>query len=331
MSVSTTKRGRRGFTLIELLVVIAIIAVLIALLLPAVQAAREAARRIQCVNNLKQMGLALQNYHDSLGSFPAGYYATSRFVDGATDTSKGWGWGTMILPMMEQGPLYNAANFSLNLEAAANTTVIATSLTAYLCPSDPASTSPFPVSDASGNPLAMMMASGYAACTGGDESDVVSGVNNDGLGRGIFYRNSRTRMADLTDGTSNTIAVGERAWSIANGVWAGSVTNAVIRRGPANRCPKTGSMFYSSAAMTLAHSHLLNSDTDADGGIDDFSSRHPGGGNFLFADGSVHFLKDVSRDGGKRSDGSSIYSPSSVTLQALGTRNGGEVISDQAY
>src|SRR5450432_3348481 len=102
--------NRRGFTLIELLVVIAIIAVLIALLLPAVQAAREAARRIQCVNNLKQIGLALHNYHDALGAFPMSYAARGKFVDGMTDTTPGWGWATMILPQMEQSPIFNAVN-----------------------------------------------------------------------------------------------------------------------------------------------------------------------------------------------------------------------------
>src|SRR5271157_1212209 len=104
---------RRGFTLIELLVVIAIIGMLIALLLPAVQAAREAAHRGSCVNNLKQMGLALQNYHDALGTYPMSYAARSRFIDGATDTAPGWGWAAMILPQMEQMNLFNAINFSL--------------------------------------------------------------------------------------------------------------------------------------------------------------------------------------------------------------------------
>src|SRR4051812_10772656 len=104
---------RRGFTLIELLVVISIIGVLIALLLPAVQAAREAARRASCINNLKQMGLALQNYHDTVGTFPMSYAARSKFTDGATDTASGWGWAAMILPQMEQSSVFNAVNFGL--------------------------------------------------------------------------------------------------------------------------------------------------------------------------------------------------------------------------
>src|ERR1700722_16594220 len=113
---------RRGFTLIELLVVISIIAILIALLLPAVQAAREAARRSQCINNLKQMGLALNNYHDALGAFPPGDIAASKFIDGETDTSPGWSWASMILSQLDQSPVYASINFSLAVQAPANTT-----------------------------------------------------------------------------------------------------------------------------------------------------------------------------------------------------------------
>ncbi len=114
----------RGFTLIELLVVIAIIAILIALLLPAVQAAREAARRVQCTNNLKQIGFALHNYHDALGTFPMGYAARGKFADGHSDTAPGWGWASMILPQLEQGPLFNAANMGLAVESPQNATVV---------------------------------------------------------------------------------------------------------------------------------------------------------------------------------------------------------------
>lgn len=320
----------RGFTLIELLVAIAIIAVLIAILLPAVQAAREAARRAQCVNNLKQMGLGLHNYHDAIGAFPMGYAARARFVDGATDTAPGWGWATMILPQIEQGPLFNAVNFGLAVESPQNSTVIRSTVTTYLCPSDLTS-GPFPVTDASGNVLATAAPSSYAASVGGNETDTATGINNDGLGTGVFYRNSRVRLADVTDGSSQTIAVVERAWSKANSVWAGAVTNGVIRRGSANACPTTGALFYPSATLVQAHCHLINANSDPDGGLDDTSSLHPGGANFLFADGSVHFLKNILGDAGTRPDGSTLYFLSDVAFQALATRNGGEVVSADAY
>ncbi len=145
----------RGFTLIELLVVIAIIAVLISLLLPAVQSAREAARRAQCVNNLKQMGIALHNYHDSLLIFPPGYIAASKFIDAETDTAPGWSWASMILPQLDQAPLYSSINVYLPIQAAANATATQTILSVFLCPSDQLpSSGTFPVTDGLGNPVA---------------------------------------------------------------------------------------------------------------------------------------------------------------------------------
>jgi prepilin-type N-terminal cleavage/methylation domain-containing protein/prepilin-type processing-associated H-X9-DG protein len=322
------KRG--GFTLIELLVVIAIIGALIALLLPAVQAAREAARRVQCVNNLKQMGLALHNYHDTLGAFPMGYAAQRPFRDGAADTTPGWGWGAMILAQLEQRPLFNQVNFVWAVEAPQNSTVVMTSLSTYVCPSD-LTDGAFAVTDALGNRLATATPSSYAACVGGNETDTVTGVNNDGLGRGVFFRNSSTRLADISDGASQTIALVERAWAKANGVWAGAVTNGVISRGRSNACPTAGAQFYPAAALTQAHCHLLNTNSDPDGGLDDCSSLHPGGANFLFADSSVHFLKSILGDSGRNPDGSPIYSPSGRVFQALATRNGGEVVSADSY
>ena len=323
-------RSRRGFTLIELLVVISIIAVLIGLLLPAVQAAREAARRVQCVNNLKQMGLALHNYHDTVGAFPMGYVARSRFVDGATDTAPGWGWGTMILPQLEQRVVFNAVNFSLSVEAPQNVTAVVSMLTTYICPSDQTN-GPFTVLDASGNVLATAAPASYAACVGGNESDTATGINNDGLGRGIFFRNSGCRVADITDGTSQTIAIEERAWAKAEGIWAGAVSNGTVRRGPLNSCPTTGALFYPAATLVQAHCHMLNTNSDADGGLDDASSFHPGGGNFLFADGSVHFLKNILADAGTLASGATVYSPAQVVFQALATRSGGEVIPGDSY
>ena len=323
-------RLRRGFTLIELLVVIAVIAVLIGLLLPAVQAAREAARRVQCVNNLKQMGLALQNYHDAVGVFPMGYAAGRvKVVNGSGDTAPGWAWGAMILPQLEQSAAFNAVNFDLAADRAANSTAIGLTVSIYLCPSDPTA-GPFPVLDAAGNRLAVAAPSSYAACVGGDETDAATGLNNDGVGTGILYRNSRTRIADVTDGTSHTILVGERAWSITNGVWAGAIAFGTTRRGPANRCPATGAPFYPAATLVQAHCHLMNTNSDGDGGLDDFSSRHPGGGNFAFADGTVRFLKEVPQDAGE-GPGGPVYTPPGLIFQALGTRAGGEVVGPEGY
>jgi len=312
------------------LVVIAIISVLIALLLPAVQAAREAARRTQCLNNFKQVGLALHHYHDAVEAFPMGYAAWGKFIDGATDTNAGWGWGTMILPQVEQAPLYNSVNFGLPMGSAQNTTVIRSMITTYLCPSDLIQGA-FPVSDGSGNILAIAAPSSYAASVGGNETDTATGINNDGRGAGMFFRNSRIRLADLTDGSSQTIAIVERAWSKANGVWAGALSHGTIRRGAQNGCPTTGALFYPAATLVQAHCHLINTNSDPDGGLDDCSSLHPGGANFLFADGSVHFLKNILGDAGARPDGTPIYYPADVAFQALATRSGGEVVSADAY
>ncbi|HKI18438.1 MAG TPA: DUF1559 domain-containing protein, partial [Isosphaeraceae bacterium] len=190
---------------------------------------------------------------------------------------------------------------------------------------------PFPVTDASGNVLAIAAPSSYAASVGGNETDTASGINNDGLGTGVFFRNSRIRLADIIDGTSQTVAVVERAWSKANGVWAGAVTNGTIHRGSQNGCPTTGALFYPAATLIQAHCHMINTNSDPDGGLDDCSSLHPGGANFLFADGSVHFLKNILGDAGTRPDGSTIYYPSDMAFQALATRSGGEVISSDAY
>jgi len=322
----------RGFTLIELLVVIAIIAVLIALLLPAVQSAREAARRIQCVNNLKQIGLALHNYHDALSILPPGYIAASKFIDGETDTAPGWSWASMILPQLDQAPLYSSINVSLPIQAAANTTATQTILSAFLCPSDqlPAGGT-FPVTDGLGNTVAPVAPSSYAASTGSDAADVALGLNCDGSGNGLFFRNSGVRIAAITDGTSQTIAILERAWGDTEGTWTGAVAGGFVLRGPFNPCPGSAFATYLAPCLVLAHCHLLNTNADTDSGLDDPSSFHPTGANALFTDGSVHFLRNVTGDAGVNPDGSTRYTPSSLILQALGTRAGGEVVSSDSY
>jgi prepilin-type N-terminal cleavage/methylation domain-containing protein/prepilin-type processing-associated H-X9-DG protein len=311
---------RTAFTLIELLVVVAIIGLLISLLLPAVQKVREAANRSKCQNNLKQIGLALHHYHDSHLSFPPGYLATSPYVDGAKDTTPGWGWGAFLLPYLEQDNVFHRIQFALPIQDPQNAAAIQTVLKVYLCPSDNTPEAAFPVMHGLGKTICLAAPTSYAACVGGDETDT---TGPDGLG--VFYRNSRTRIADIADGTSTTLLIGERAWSNANGIWAGAIVRGVIVRGQENPCqPVVPGASYPAATLILAHSHLNNALLDPDGsaGMDDFGSRHQGGSNFVFADGSVHFLRSVASD---NPDGS--YTPDGLIFQALGTRANGEVVA----
>jgi prepilin-type N-terminal cleavage/methylation domain-containing protein/prepilin-type processing-associated H-X9-DG protein len=292
--------SRKAFTLIELLVVVAIISILLGLLLPAVQKVREAANRMKCQNNLKQMGLACHQYHDTHKSFPPGYVASVSYPD----TTPGWGWAAFLLPYLEQENLYRQIDFRQPVE---KSTAVRTVLPIFLCPSDSPPPDEFPLTDATFTQLCTSAASSYAATVGQDASEV------DGpTGDGVFYRNSKTRIADIPDGTSQTVLLGDRAWSQTNGIWAGAPNGAICRPGQANVWPNaTGS----AQALILVHNNWINITTDADGGLDDFSSNHPGGVNLLFADGSVHFLHSITSDGTERR-----------AFWALGTRACGEVI-----
>jgi prepilin-type N-terminal cleavage/methylation domain-containing protein len=313
-------KRRTGFTLIELLVVIAIIGVLAALLLPAVQQSREAARRMSCKNNLKQIGLAMQNYQDAHKVFPPGYLSGQIYVDGATDTSPGWGWATCILPFVEGGTLYSAANLSVPIQDPQNATVIQGIVPTFLCPSDIVEPAPFTVPDAFGNPVALAAPTSFAACCGNDDSDTT-----DETGNGIFYRNSSTSPADITDGLSTTIMVGEKAWSNANGIWPGAMSGAVLLRGSLNPCaPNVPGITNPASTLVLSHAHLNNALADPDGGagLDDFSSQHVVGSNFVFADGSVHFIHNIAANNPDES-----YSGDGLAFQALGTRAGREPVS----
>jgi prepilin-type N-terminal cleavage/methylation domain-containing protein/prepilin-type processing-associated H-X9-DG protein len=307
---------RRAFTLIELLVVIAVIGTLIGLLLPAVQKVREAASRITCQNNLKQIGLALHNYHDAHQSFPPGYQALASFSDGATDTAPGWGWGAFILPYIEQDNVYRQLNLGQSVQ---NSPAIQTMIKAYVCPSDITPGASFPLPDGFGNAICLAAPTSYAACCGSDASET-TGLT----GLGVFYRNSRIRIADISDGTSDTILIGEKAWSNANGIWGGAIPGGVIMRGENNPCqPDIPGAWFPASTLVLSHAHLNNALVDPDGsaGMDDFGSRHLGGSNFVFVDGSVHFLRSIPTD---NSDGS--YTADGLIFQALATRSTGEVV-----
>jgi prepilin-type N-terminal cleavage/methylation domain-containing protein/prepilin-type processing-associated H-X9-DG protein len=298
-------RRRRGFTLIELLVSIAIIGILIGLLLPATQKIREAAARNQCANNLRQLGIACHEHHDSHGSFPPGYAASVPYPD----TSPGWGWGAFLLPYIEQDPLFRQIDLSQPVESSP---AIGTVIKTFLCPSDIVPLDAFPMTDVFLDPVATAAPSSYAASVGNDSSDVDAETGN-----GVFYRNSQTRIADITDGTSTTTLLGDRAWSQTNGIWAGAPSGAVARAGIQNAFPFATAP---AAALVLVHNNWINITTDADGGLDDFSSNHAGGINLLFADGSVHFVRSITADGQSRLD-----------FWALGTRAGQEVIQELDY
>ena len=306
--------ARRAFTLVELLVVLAIVGILVGMLLPAVQAAREAARRTQCTNNLKQIGLACQNYHDLAGVFPSGYLAAVPYNNANHDTTPGWGWASLILPQMEQSTLASTLDYRRPVENPVNAAGIATVVPSYLCPSDLVSGA-FTITDASGNPLCLAAPASYAGCVGADDSAA------DGpTGRGVLFRNSGVRTADILDGLSMTILIGERAWSNTRGTWAGAVNGGVCLVGTSNPNPFVPGVQASAAILVQAHCHLINAIVEPDGATDDFSSNHPGGAFMVFADGSVRFIHDIP------SDPASGYSHDGLMFQALGTRAGGEVV-----
>jgi prepilin-type processing-associated H-X9-DG protein len=335
-----------------LLVVIAIIGVLVGLLVPAVQKVREAAARSQCANNLKQIGLALHMYHDANRKFPPGY------IDGNTnststpdnDVGPGWGWAAFLLPYIEQNSVYSQINFKQGVGLGANVQISQQPLTIYQCPSD-AFQLAFPVYDSSfGSPIAMVAHGNYVGCNGWVEcfnnaggnyqpgSDGGAAEDGDGgrtgtgkAGDGLFYRNSQNRIADVTDGLSNTIFAGERCGAHSPTTWTGAVTGGrcpawmatqpwTAPYTPPSAAPNTGNgTAYDNAdwgeALVLAHcnmTHVPNADNPFYD-PDTFWSMHPGGANFLFGDGSVHFL---------------TTSIDPYTYQSLATIAGGEVAND---
>jgi prepilin-type N-terminal cleavage/methylation domain-containing protein len=221
--------ARAGFTLIELLVVIAIIAILIALLLPAVQQAREAARRSQCKNNLKQIGLALHNYHDTANQFPPGQI---RGFNGTNELGNAFSWGTMILPYLDQAPMYNRLNFSIGIAEGANKTFVESlsGIPAVLCPSD----SERPKLRGA-NTLVRAPATSYFGTSGA--FNTWSDSTNARLSGGFFTIDPAppSTMATISDGTSNTIAVGEQTYRVwTGGLWLGVQHGTFTTSAPGN-------------------------------------------------------------------------------------------------
>jgi prepilin-type N-terminal cleavage/methylation domain-containing protein/prepilin-type processing-associated H-X9-DG protein len=303
------KARHRGFTLIELLVVIAVVGLLLALCLPAVQAARESARRVGCAHNLRQMGLALHAYNEAVGSFPMGYVAARS--SSAYETSPGWGWAALNLPYLEQRPLHDSANFNLPIECSANMTTRLTVVATYVCPADraPGKYVAVRVDD---TPVGEFQTNSYAGCFGaGLEID-----DQPWAGNGLFFRNRSVRVLEVLDGTSTTIAVGERGACLVKTPWVGAPSGAVssFTSGSSLQAYALGATGRG-AELVVAHANVVNFNAPGTG-PDDFYSPHPLGGNFLFADGSVRFVRD------------SIRLP---VFRALCTRDGGEIVSPDEY
>jgi prepilin-type N-terminal cleavage/methylation domain-containing protein/prepilin-type processing-associated H-X9-DG protein len=315
----TSRRAARGFTLIELLVVIAIIGVLIALLLPAVQSAREAARRAQCTNNLKQLGIGMHNHHDSQGTFPPGAW-----------NSPARTWTFHILPYLEQQAMSNALNFNATFYDLKNSTVTGATLTAFLCPSDPGAGTPITVS---GQPTRKK--GNYAANWGNSHYDQGNPAPFDGPNgsvtpiRGAFRVNTSTtppsNMRDFTDGTSGTMLLSEVIATLPNGslvdlrgdIWSSSRCAFMYTAyTPPNSKIRDQMDGKNECAYPFGTNPPCSIGTGSQPDFNAARSRHSGGVCVLFADGSVKFVKD---------------SVNVETWRALSTKDAGEVVSSDQY
>ncbi len=311
--------ARRAFTLVELLVVIAVIGILIALLLPAVQAAREAARRMQCANNLRQLGLAAHNHHDTFGHFPPGFMV----FDHQSQPSGGWAWGVFLMPFIEQSPLrdtLSVTKYTLS-EVVSDPdllTMLQMPLAVFKCPSSPLG----PLREYGTGPTAAMVGTANYTCSRGFFNYNYSGhhMTPPKPNNGVFYGESSTRIRDITDGTSNTIVLGERtALPDDNGNWPSWC-------GPGRL--GIGSTVSSSVSIEMNHPTQIHA----------FSSHHSGGANFGFADGSARFISDAIESAtggvnpgntGNHSDFVQAAAQGLVGVyQLLGVMNDGQIIEN---
>ncbi len=279
---------RNAFTLVELLVVIAIIGILIAMLLPAVQAAREAARRMSCTNNLKQIGLALHNYHDTHRTLPTGWIGFN--ASGAADFvgEPGWAWSTRILPFLEQQPLYETIDTNTWVADPVNDRARVSTVPTFICPSD-VGKDVFTLMEAideeheSTTPVTTLAKSNYPGVFGTLDMHAVCEQGEPGYngcqGNGMFYLNRNVAFRDITDGLSNTFMVGER-WS----KWIQSTWTGVVHGG-----------WHAPARVVAVASDGFppNSEANVEQQTHNFSSFHPAGTNFLLCDGHVKMISET--------------------------------------
>jgi prepilin-type N-terminal cleavage/methylation domain-containing protein/prepilin-type processing-associated H-X9-DG protein len=300
--------GRRGsplaFTLIELLVAVSIIGVVVLLSVAGVMASRESSRKLQCANNLRQLGVALNSYHSAVGVLPPAY--ATRRVGGASEGGANWGWCAMVLPYLENAPLYNSINFSQTIIKPASMTTRHVSLGFLLCPS---SGTPGPITITSRFShlpiLSDLVASNYIA-SAGTRSLGTSPISRDhsvftlnSVGDGAMYRNSSIAFSGITDGSSHTLLAGERSSNLSDVTWLGSlpITIGAV-------CPKPG--YYTQLCVSTNILVLGHANPENDRGnpiyvdqpnyekysLDCYWSYHSYGCQFLFCDGSVRFVQN---------------------------------------
>jgi prepilin-type processing-associated H-X9-DG protein len=271
---------------------------------------------LQCANNLKQIGLVMHNYHGSIGAFPPGYFSAVQPGEVSyPELGAGWGWGAMILPQLEQWPLFDAINFSLQITDVASVTARRSVVAAYLCPS---STPVGPVSVAGDEARKVALvtdlaASQYVASAGQGEVEELPGSNN-----GLLFRNSRIGFRDVTDGLGQTLLVGERSRNLADATWVGAIPSGYVctnPRWPVRDCATSNVMVMANTGP-WPDEPWINVPNHKSSKADDYWSLHPGGCNFLLGDGSVRFIKET-------------VNPS--VFSALASRAGGEVVGGDQF
>ncbi len=356
-----TQRSRYAFTLIELLVVIAILGILTGMLLPAVQQIRAVARRISCANNMRQLGLAMHNYEGALGHFPPGFTSTpSRdgtapsgvHIDPITwNAAPGWGWGAHLLPFVEGNNIHGDLDFAKPIWETKHREIIQTNLPVFLCPSSSGESQPFTVVDGDENPYSpdsvkpvvlgrshYVASHGQESAWGPEAGSALSGqvftdiytfttatvdIHGDvsRVADGPFYRNSKTQISEVSDGTTTSIFLGEHSSRLSDKTWVGVVPGATVH--PRFSSPENGPD--GAATLVLYHMGPSGGELDITGfpiihpvnfptyHVGQMYSEHPSGGNVCMGDGSVQFISE---------------SVDLITWAELSSINEGEVIGE---